>query len=217
MDFTKFVSMLSSSSLYFSRADRLGDRFEGSMPKGNISHRPEIYSTIPEAQREYVITETVRFRQRLILNTYINCWHMNMHESAAMWRLYSSSNASVALLSKYSRLVDVLDKETYVGVVRYIDYEHALIPENNILWPFMFKRMSFSHECEIRAVIMDMPPKSSQTDGLHKQVKLADLVEKVYISPEAPKWYFELVSSVVKRFGLDLEILQSSLSAEPIY
>jgi len=30
MDFTKFCSLLSTRALYFPRADRLGDKFEGS-------------------------------------------------------------------------------------------------------------------------------------------------------------------------------------------
>ena len=33
MNFTKFVSMLEHQALWFSRADKLGDPFEGSMPK----------------------------------------------------------------------------------------------------------------------------------------------------------------------------------------
>ena len=34
MDFTKFVSMLQKGGLIFSRADKLGDPFEGFYPKG---------------------------------------------------------------------------------------------------------------------------------------------------------------------------------------
>jgi len=36
MDFTKFVFMLETSSLWFSRTDKLGDPFEGSIPQLNI-------------------------------------------------------------------------------------------------------------------------------------------------------------------------------------
>jgi len=32
VDFTEFAALLTSQSLYFSRADRLGDAFEGSYP-----------------------------------------------------------------------------------------------------------------------------------------------------------------------------------------
>ena len=36
MDFTKFVSMLDTASLYFARVDTLGDPFESTMPEGNF-------------------------------------------------------------------------------------------------------------------------------------------------------------------------------------
>jgi len=37
MDFTKFVSMLEESGLFFARLDRLGDPFEGSLPLAESS------------------------------------------------------------------------------------------------------------------------------------------------------------------------------------
>lgn len=36
MDFAKFISLLDSSALYFSRADMLGDTFEGTLPNRTI-------------------------------------------------------------------------------------------------------------------------------------------------------------------------------------
>ena len=36
MDFTKFVSVLDTQSLFFSRSDRLGDLFEGAHPTVNV-------------------------------------------------------------------------------------------------------------------------------------------------------------------------------------
>lgn len=42
IDFTKFVSLLDKSALFFTRADRLGDPFEGSYSRANIKLRPEV-------------------------------------------------------------------------------------------------------------------------------------------------------------------------------
>lgn len=39
MDFTKFASMLEKKELFFARADKLGDPFEGSYPKENVQQR----------------------------------------------------------------------------------------------------------------------------------------------------------------------------------
>lgn len=41
MDFTKFVSLLAKRALYFARADKLGDPFEGSFSQANIATRSE--------------------------------------------------------------------------------------------------------------------------------------------------------------------------------
>lgn len=217
MDFTKFVSLLESSSLFFCRADLFDDPFEGSIPKGNVIHRQDIYGQIPENQREKAIAQLVGYRKRVRSYTYINCWHMNEHESAAMWKLYSSSNEAIAISSKYSSLIAALDSEVYVGRVHYIDYETAVVPEDNTYSPFMFKRMSFSHEHEIRAVIQKSDKSSSLPVGITKAVDLDSLIQNVYVAPSAPGWYSQLVQEVISRYGLKLDVIQSSLSTEPVY
>jgi hypothetical protein len=48
MDFTKYVSMLVSGGLYFSRSDLLGDPFEASSSQANIALRPKVYEDLIE-------------------------------------------------------------------------------------------------------------------------------------------------------------------------
>jgi len=38
----------------------------------------------------------------------INCWHMNDHESAAMWKLYLKSDEGIAIQSTYRKLKDAI-------------------------------------------------------------------------------------------------------------
>lgn len=217
MDFTKFVSLLESDSLFFSRADCFEDVFEGSVPKGNVINRGILYGQIPEEQRQSAISQMVEFRKRIRSHTYINCWHMNNHESAAMWRLYAATNEAVAICTKYSTLASILDDDVFLGCVNYIDYETSTIPENNSFWPFMFKRMSFAHEIEVRAVVQDLEQNLEVSGGLLKPIDTEKLIEKVYVAPNAPNWYLNLVSQVVSRYGLPAKVIQSSLSEEPVY
>ena len=79
---------------------------------------------------------------------------MNEGGSAAMWQLYSKTNEAVALKSTFFRLANELDEKTYIGLVDYIDFENAGLPEGNTLYPYVHKRLSFSHEKEVRAVIL---------------------------------------------------------------
>jgi len=217
MDFTKFVSLLETNSLYFCQADFFDDPFEGSVPKGNIINRSQIYDGIPEEQRDHAISQMIWQRKNMRSHTYMNCWHMNEHESAAMWKLYAATNEAVAIRTKYSSLVAALDENVFVGQVRYIDYETSTIPENNSFWPFMFKRMSFSHEREVRAVIQDLRQDMDVSGGTTIFINYEELIEKVYVAPDAPSWYFNLVEQVVNRYGHSAQVVQSSLEEQPVY
>ena len=53
--------------------------------------------------------------------------------------------------------------------------------------------------------------------GKYIPVDLDVLMEKIYISPTAPKWFNELVKSVVEKYNLEKDVLQSSLSDDPVY
>jgi hypothetical protein len=67
------------------------------------------------------------FRQA-IREYLVSCWHMNEHESAAMWKLYSSSNEAVCIQSTYRRLRCSLEESVMIGEINYINYEMQRIP-----------------------------------------------------------------------------------------
>src|SRR5687768_8033982 len=86
MDFTKFVSMLENGGLFFSRLDCLDDPFEGSYPRADDELAATKYSpTVRAASAAFTKMST---RKRIM----VNCWHMNEHESAAMWKLYAKTS-----------------------------------------------------------------------------------------------------------------------------
>src|SRR5208283_5194086 len=107
--------------------------------------------------------------------SFVNCWHMNEVESAAMWKIYSTSKDSVCLQTTFARLRDVLpEDDVYIGVVNYISYDRDMIPDDNGLWPLFHKRKSFEHERELRALwsnIKNMdcngPPSDVYPDDYH--------------------------------------------------
>ena len=229
MDFTKFVAMLESQALFFARSDRLGDKFEGSYPLGNKLLRQHTYES-HEAAIGADPSELIKTHRSALAKwqrswTFINCWHMNHAESAAMWRLYARSNEAIAIQSKFFRLINVLDNDTYVGQVEYIDFEQGYIPEGNVLHPFLHKRQSFSHESEIRALCCKWPVNEAGIDinaeptafGLEKHVNLHELIEQVYVAPTADSWFRDLVRKVCLKYGLNKPIRQSSLDADPFY
>jgi len=234
MDFTKFVSLLDSRCLFFSRADKFEDPFEGAWPRKNIlvhGQHPLIKETIKSLPRHHAI----------------NCWHMNEHESAAMWKLYTKSNEGIAVQSTYKKfrgaIIDI--KGVFVGIVKYIDYTTGSIDAQNLLNAFVHKRKSFEHECEARAVVwwppylawldqigwkpMDGPmpiPSLSDIDdsnetidaGLNIKVNIEALIEHIYVAPNSPAWFADLVKAVLKQYKYDnIPVVHSKLDEKPIW
>lgn len=225
MDFTKFVSLLASSSLFLSRADLLGDPFEGSYSKANIDLRPTVYKNLGPGAFDAFNNLLPKVSEWVRQWMYINCWHMNENESAAMWKLYAHSNEAVAIQTIYSKLINVLPSELYVGLVKYIDYDKDWMPEGILFYPFMHKRKSFSHENEVRIIKSDWPleggekfiNKLNSLSGIYININLEELIENVYVAPTAPQWYFDLVNDVTNKFGIKKKVLYSKLDETPVY
>lgn len=49
------------------------------------------------------------------------------------------------------------------------------------------------------------------------RVDIDVLIEKVYVSPTAPKWFYELTKAILQRYGYDKEVIHSELNQDPMY
>ena len=224
MDFTKFVSLLETQSLYFARADRLGDPFDGSYSRANTALRPALYEwKLPDADWGRLWSFFKAMRQF----TLINCWHESDHESAAMWRLYSREHDGIAVKTNFRSLTrsftcgDVI----HIGKVDYVDYNTTFIPEGNSFYPYPHKRQSFEHEREVRAITLKIPdggvsldmPQETGATGSYCAVDLSLLIEEVIVAPYADSWFLELVQAVAVRYGLTAPVSRSGLSESPTW
>ena len=222
MDFTKFVSLLDLRSLYFVRSDLLGDPFEGTMPTDNFRFYSLVYGTPPLTPDG--LQRLSKVRQELRQRVYVNCWHLNELESFAMWHTYARSNEAIALQSTYQSLRQCLPTSVNIGCVQYIDYKLDFVPEDNLLRPFLYKRKSFEHERELRALIGvaddDEETWVGQTVGSVGRivsVALADLIERVYVAPTSPEWFADLVQSVMTKYDLKKPVIKSHLDDKPSF
>lgn len=224
MDFTKFVAMLDTGGLYFARSDRFDDPYEGATSHANPALRERVYQDQPIPPE--IAKQISSFNQWVRHWTYLNCWHLNDHESAAMWKLYGVTHESIAIRSAFAKLQAALaGGDVFLGLVRYIDYQTDWLPEGNAFWPFVHKRKSFEHEREVRGVIQNLPKQNDQIpiglpnpeQGCIITVDLNLLIDHVTISPTAPLWFVDLVQHTVERFGYQFKISQSSLTQQPIY
>jgi hypothetical protein len=212
-DFTNLVAIFEGQGIYFSRADLLDDKFEGSVSKPHKQYMISGEKVDADAYAE-------RLKQ-VRASSYVHCWHMNEHESAAMWKLYSSSTTdAIAIQTTAGRLRESLPEEVLIGQVRYISYEDDEIPFGDLRWPLMHKAKSFEHERELRALRADIA--NANRNHYPEQWKagemaLDDLIERIHISPWAKRWLFELVKKVVRRYGLNIPVTQSELQREPLF
>jgi hypothetical protein len=231
MDFTKFVDLLERRTLFFSSAANFDDPFEGSVPVANPELLQERMRSMSVPQE--VVERFSRLRKLWRRWMYVNCWHMNEHESAAMWKLYARTSEAIAIRSTFGALRACLPGDqsvnpcVYIGKVLYIDYAKAVMPEGNAFWPFIHKRLSFEHERELRAVMLKSPPTRGEGKGFNLEapappgmampVDVERLVNHIFVAPSAPTWFRELVENVLARYSLKKPVDQSSLDAKPIF
>ncbi len=234
-DFTKYVSMLSTKGLYFARADCFQDTFEGAKGlKKNKNKWDEYYLNFfrkviknPPKGHEFKFSdEQVEKQAKRLLgdlehsgeigkkSTFINCWHENEHESEAMWRLYSSflENA-IAVRTSYKSLYHALGRNPSINIgrVKYIDFQKSYAGVNDAFW---YKRKSFEHEKEVRAILKDM---NCPDKGKIVPCDLSILIEEVFVSPSAPSWFTQLVNDVNEKYGIKIKVSVSELIQEPFF
>jgi hypothetical protein len=225
MNLAKFLSMLQDEALHFARVDRMIDEFEGSISTPTLSVRRA--SLEPLENLEEVNAFYAEARKEFRAYIYLNCWHMNEHESAAMWDLYLGGEAQgIAIRSTYRRLSKSIteQREVFIGTVHYVDFNTEIVPERNALNPYVYKRRSFEHERELRALhvghqLADDEVKAAPLglDVVPITVDLNPLVEAVYVSPKAKNWFERLIRNELGRYRRNWEVIHSNLDADPIY
>ncbi len=217
LSFTKFAAMLQTECLYFRRADRFSDKWEGVIPNWLLNWLTA-HVTLPNWAQGATFAE--HFRNVEICRQYLNCWCRSPFESAAMWSIYTTSEEGVAVQSTVGRFKQSLShasaRETnsqvniMIGNVDYADHTNWQPPPDTsadvYAIPYFLKRPSFVYEQEFRAKIdganvfaNDQP----KPDGINVAVKLRELIECVYISPGADPWFKDVVDSLLQRYGLE--------------
>ena len=236
IDLAKFMSMLEDRALYFTRADKLGDPFEGAAgiaarlpvweertkdyfrramlarPAGGAQHSDEEL----EKNAERLLGEMRQAMEYERQHAFANCWHANTVELEALWRLYCPPPQAGVLIQTTAEALEASlgpDAAVQIGHVQYLDFKTAFAGPYERVFT---KRKSLSHEAEVRAVferlsIKDSPPR------ILMPIDLKQLVHTVVPSPFAPPWLHELIAKILMRHDLDLPLRASELLAEPFF
>ena len=234
-DFPKFVYLLDSGELFFTRADKFEDVFEGA--RGFNFQKSAIYdklkpslilnvkSQLRAAGRGNPTDDEVEIMLRketeALLEAqenrrkeyFVSCWHANERESEAMWKLYiTARKQGIAIQTTMERLCYSIGKSGFeVGSVNYISYAKPLESDAEPIW---YKRTAFKHENEVRVIFREV---GTNLEGMPVSMDLDLLIDRVYISPSAPNWFAKLVKNVMNKYGLNKPIEFSKLDEKPIY
>ena len=235
MDLAKFISLIGKKKLYFASLESFEDIFEGA--KGMAERKEKWDSfyldffrhairTAPGAKPEDLTEEYIKENSMRLLteigtigergrkDIFVSCWHHNQYESEAMWKLYSTNvKNAIAIQTTSQQLYEALGKDPSVeiGKVRYIDYTKQFAPVNGAYW---YKRKSFEYEQEVRAVTH---VRKAACCGVEKEVDVEKLIEGIYISPYAPKWFEDVVRDITEKYELNKPIFYSEMKAKPFY
>jgi hypothetical protein len=235
MDLAQFLSILETQALFFPSVATLAkaDPYEGEPLPAKLRAAKAQGAA---ALRAFRLNCEV-FKH---LNFY-NCWHMNDGESDAMWKLHLKGSQGIAIQSTVERIKSSLQNchtdTVYMTLVKYVDYDTFTTTDTMFgSSDYMFKRLAFRHEQEVRlgtdrrdvrseffdatGRISASNPRVTPADilmhpertGVYVPVSISALVERVVIYPFAPVWFSELVTSLSKRLGYGFEVVSSEMA-----
>jgi hypothetical protein len=225
MDFAKFADLLLTSRLWFNRIDRYEDPLEGTLPPG--FQRYFASGLTPEEAEAFRKTQTQGhdfFRRQWI---YTSCWHARPDESYAFWRIYAAGGAGVAIVSRVERLRSAFQEhQPRVRQVEYIDFDDDAADYRRFHQTdraFYHKHHVYDYEREVRAIIQ-LPTERDAIDGapgefrlrespagISAPVALGGLIESVFVSPYAQRWFADAVRLLCEKTELDVPVTQSSI------
>jgi len=209
LDLSKFLDLLLCRQLFMSRSDKFEDQYEGTFSEPTFEELKKISENKPEFLDYY---KTHR------KNVVISSWHINEHESYAMWQIFTQNSEGLAIQSTVQRLQEALVPETryeqHIGEVNYIDYKREYVPFDNDFFPFLFKRKSFQYEREVRIISNLTKHNLSINEGVKINIDIDRLIDKIYIHPKSENWYKNLVIQLMQQLGFNFIIEKSDLESD---
>lgn len=208
LDLAKFLSLITTSSLYFNRLDKFDDPWEGRFLLTKDSPFAKVNGI---AAARSVNKGFDGLRKQF----YVSSWHMNEGESASMWKLYGRDEYGLAIKSSIKKIQDAVHHiaaPIYIGQVRYSEIE-----DTSAYFQYVYyKRNTFDCEKEVRLMIWNQKNspdfiESENPFGLSPKINLADLIDAIYINPTSEAWLKPVIEDVCSKFGIRAPIIRSDL------
>jgi hypothetical protein len=236
MDLARFVSLLSTGEMRFTRASTYKDDPWEGYCEVMVPEIPE--ELLKESTGHQVYKVASQFTAKEFLNAgdrlYVNCW-CRWRESMPMWDLYGARGTGVAITSSPARLIQAVetgDTRREQWAHNHMNYhddirsaeavrrdlrEHAL--QSGPLWQSILdlsfqKRAGFEAENEWRATLYQ--PEQQTASGVDMTCDLASLITEVLVGPRAEPFVVDVVKDLLSKYRLDKPVRHSNLLQAPI-
>jgi len=224
LDLPKFLSLLYKRSIFFTRLDKLEDRYEGVSSNASRELMLEWYrdGAANDDEANQRLVEYLNFEKQYKTLVCINCWNKNQDESAALWKIYSDFGKGIMIKSSISSVEKALNtcaEDVRISEVKYINHEKDFSPAGNSYFAFIHKNKSYSYEEEIRLIYEIVPEfgwvhdwsKEEVETGKYIAVDLLSLIDEVILGPFSPNWVFEMITDLMYKYGIDRPVRKSKL------
>lgn len=214
MDLAQFLDLITHRRLFFANGLKLTDKHEGAIPEAIIaSKRKELeLKGLSGRDLEDGMAVFQMFEANAMVDLALfNCWSAEEDESYALWKIYLGwQKLGFAVKSTVGRLIDSINKgkndyseDYFIGRVRYS--EELPDASKHRLFALTRKMPFYRYENEIRLIMLNYPMSEGGTRtpypmniGRYVGVDTHELIEKAYLSPFAPAWFFNTIDPVVE-------------------
>ena len=215
MDFASFYSLLYTKGLFFRRIDKYTDAYEGTLPNEVydflINYFDNIQSLLRSTKsgKESADSFSANLKE-LNTGTLSNSWVATSKEIYAMWKIYlRGSTEGVAIRSTVGRLREVLNSGTTDFTLAKVSYDILSWPQTDYTTLAAYKSKPYTYECELRALVYNQFSEETKPIKVFPKVPLYEhgatfpitvdrLIEKVYISPFAGAWFYDVVKTAIQ-------------------
>jgi hypothetical protein len=183
----RLSDLLKTQELFFAHLPVLEDAREGALTARSREHLARWFQAHNSSSAAQAYAEVDKYEEAH-REFYVNCWHMNRHESYLMWKAYGGRGFAVE--TSFERLRASLENTTAAvtgGVVQYVDFERDRTPVGNVFTHVATKDKPYQDEREFRLVLWAVDPRNSDypkaTNGVRVKVDTQMLIRKVVQNP----------------------------------
>lgn len=235
MDLAKFISLVSTKSIYFSNISKFDDPYEFDLPNSHYQaidemrenwkkkHLQELEEKVPHLKNTLEYDKIIQKMREMPSTEKLNeqgkekfgvsCWHINDYENEALWKIYTNQGQGIAIetTDKKLQVSFKTEKDIHCYKVRYEDLDIAPIEKGHRYYGGWIKRKAFEYEKEYRAIVL--LDEIDYGKGCLIQVDLDILIEKIHVSPLMPSYFFNVIKYICEKelVNFDSKIFYSNL------